>query len=602
MSSDQERSFLFKAAVIVGSGGLIFGYDIGVISGTLGALTDHFGLSGYEQGLVVSILNAGSIVGCIFGGPLCDMLGRWKTIQIQNAIFVLGALLTGLANDLPTLCIGRFLVGVASALSGLADVPYLVEVSPAEYRGFLSGQYEILVAVGVLMSFCLDLAFSTFRSGWRVAFIFPSILAVAQSFAMLLLPESPKWYLSKGLLGKAHSAMLEIYGEDRLQRWIDAGNVLEQGHSQESGGGGLGGPKVADVDEHHQLHNGRSSSTMSQATASTILQDCPPDVLNFIRQSQPHHQSAMSLDAIGLRKCDSNTELTSYVAAHSAAPAPAKSTSTTTATTFFGLTAEEKAIFQVFRYPIVMIIIIQLLSQSATVIRNYAPYIFEQSGASTEMSLILNIALGVVKLFFTAVAVCYIEHQGRRRFLLFGIGIVCFGLAFLTLSSAATAGGNLKSSTLFIIGCSLIYIGFGFGYGPIPWILSSEMVPTAIRGRIMSVSLVASNLSQLVTGLVFVPMNKGITSTGSFGVFLLINLVNGVYIYLFLTETKDIIPEVILDDLERRYEMVLGRTFSGSERNRRRKQTSMRAEDGFRSAELSGRGEQLIANPMILND
>eukprot|EP01039_Chlorochromonas_danica_P015322 gene15322-17990_t len=192
MSSDQERSFLFKAAVIVGSGGLIFGYDIGVISGTLGALTDHFGLSGYEQGLVVSILNAGSIVGCIFGGPLCDMLGRWKTIQIQNAIFVLGALLTGLANDLPTLCIGRFLVGVASALSGLADVPYLVEVSPAEYRGFLSGQYEILVAVGVLMSFCLDLAFSTFRSGWRGAVIFPSILAVAQSFAMLLLPESPK--------------------------------------------------------------------------------------------------------------------------------------------------------------------------------------------------------------------------------------------------------------------------------------------------------------------------------------------------------------------------------------------------------------------------
>lgn len=595
MSSDQERSFLFKAAVIVGSGGLIFGYDIGVISGTLGALTDHFSLSGYEQGLVVSILNAGSIVGCIFGGPLCDMLGRWKTIQIQNAIFVLGALLSGLANDLPTLCIGRFLVGVASALSGLADVPYLVEISPAEYRGFLSGQYEILVAVGVLMSFCLDLAFSTFKSGWRVAFIFPSILALAQSFAMLLLPESPKWFLSKGLLGKARTAMLEIYGEERLQRWIDAGNVVEQGHLQEQGGALA--PKLADVDEHQQLQSGRSSSTMSQATASTILQDCPPDVLNFIRQSQPHHQSAMSLDAIGLRKCDSNTELTSYVAAHSApAPAPAKSTSA------FGLTAEEKAIFQIFRYPIIMIIIIQILSQSATVIRNYAPYIFEQSGASTEMSLILNIALGIVKLFFTAVAVFYIEHQGRRRFLLFGIGVVCFGLAFLTLSSAATPGGNLKSSTLFIIGCSLIYIGFGFGYGPIPWILSSEMVPTAIRGRIMSVSLIASNLSQLVTGLIFVPMNEGITSTGSFGVFLLINLVNGVYIYLFLTETKDIIPEVILDDLERRYEMIMGRTFSGSERNRRRKQTSMRAEDGFRSAELSGRGEQLITNPMILND
>jgi MFS family permease len=595
---DLERNFLFKAGLIVGSGGLIFGYDIGVISGTLGALTNHFDLNGYEQGLVVSILNAGSIVGCIFGGPLCDILGRWKTIQIQNAIFILGALLTGLADDLGTLCVGRFLVGVASAISGLADVPYLVEISPAQYRGFLSGQYEILVAVGVLLSFCLDLAFSTFHNGWRVAFIFPAIFALAQSLAMILLPESPKWLLSKGLLAKARGAMREIYGESRLQNWIDAGNVIEQGQLNERFAQEAGSLRSAvNEDEQHLTtsshSSGNSSSSMAYNAAAGILQDCPPDVLNYIRISQPSHQSPLSMHAIGLRKDDSCTELTNYVAAHT--PAVSKPS-------MFGFSDEERSIFKVFRYPISMIVIIQLLSQSATVIRNYAPYIFEQGGASTQMSLILNIALGVVKLFFTTLAVFYIEHQGRRNFLLFGIAIVCMGLAFLTISSAASPGGNLKSAALFIVGCSLIYTGFGFGYGPIPWIISAEMVPTAIRGRIMSVSLIASNLSQLIFGLIFVPMNESITSTGSFGVFLLINFINGVYIYLFLTETRNIIPEVILDDLERRYAMILGHGFSGSERTKRRHQTSMGAEDGMRSAELSGRHGSLVANPMLLND
>ena len=68
--SDREKVFLWKAAIIVGSGGLIFGYDIGVISGTLYALTSEFSLNGYEQGLVVSILNAGSIVFGLFVAPI----------------------------------------------------------------------------------------------------------------------------------------------------------------------------------------------------------------------------------------------------------------------------------------------------------------------------------------------------------------------------------------------------------------------------------------------------------------------------------------------------------------------------------------------------
>lgn len=530
----ESSRFLIKAALIVGSGGLIFGYDIGVISGTLGKLTDVFNLNGYEQGLVVSILNAGSIVGCIFGGPLCDVLGRWRTIHLQNAIFILGALITGLATNLSTLCAGRFLVGVASAISGLADVPYLTEISPAQYRGMLSGQYEILVALGVLVSFCLDLAFSTFSAGWRVAFVVPAGLALVQSLCMLLLPESPQWLMAKGDLAAARSALMDIYGEKCVDHWIERGSAAEEKH-------------------HGSLDDLKSSFPSED--------ECPTDILTYLRLAKSPSDATCNTAALdnlcsgdsdrssNSRGLVSDVELAPYVADAN----PNKHMSKGAMSSTFGLSDEETTMFRSFSYPIIMIIIIQLLSQSSTVIRNYAAIIIEESGASTQRSLVLNVVLGIIKLFFTILSVFQVEKHGRRNLMLLGILVVCSGLTFLTLASAASRGGNLHSPVLFLLGCTAISAGFGCGYGPVPWILSSEMVPPLIRARIMSVSLIASNVSQLVMGLVFVPMYQNFTSAGAFAVFLMLSVINFVYIYLFLTETKDVLPEIILDDLHHRY-------------------------------------------------
>jgi MFS family permease len=627
--------FLIKAAAIVGSGGLIFGYDIGVISGTLPALSKDFNMNGYEQGLVVSILNAGSIVGCLFGGPLCDIIGRWKAIQIQNLIFIIGALISGLSTNLASLCVGRFLVGVASSISGLADVPYLTEIAPPEYRGIISGQYETLVAFGVLLSFCIALPLSNITIGWRIAFILPGFFALLQSLLLSLLPESPKWLLAKGYYSQARTALAIIYGEERMQYWI-------QQHQQE--------PESLIVTLPTTTIT--TMNTPPSSSSSPIIKsqdDCPIDVLEYLvaiqhqkqsqstQQHQQHQQSSKlnsSINSSPLIVVKSESEILkppshlnhhllshehqdhcrqnshSHHQSHHHSQSISQEAleqlyqedtalSQHKSNNPFTLTSEEKGLFQIYRYPIFMILFIQFLSQSTTTVRNYAPIIFEESGASQTWSLVLNILLGIVKLFFTTLAVFYIEEGGRWQFLVGGIIVVIMGTLFLTIASAISNGGNIQSPSLFIAGCALIYAGFGFSYGPIPWILSSEMVPTAIRGRVMSLSLISSNLSQLITGFIFLPMTESVTSTGLFAFFTVINIINGLYCYTYLIETKDVTPHSILEQLLFRYREVHQGCFLITQ-SRRGTIASMHEKSREPRTELSNHNQTsyLIKNPI----
>ena len=701
-----HNSFLIKACIIVGSGGLIFGYDIGVISGTLEKLKSYFNLNDFEIGLVVSILYAGSIFGSIIGGPLCDYFGRWKTIQLQNLIFLLGALLTGLANNLIILCIGRFLVGVASAVSGLADVPYLTEIAPAQYRGIISGQYEILVGAGIMLSFVLDLLFSTIGDGWRIAFVLPGIFAACQSLGMLLLPESPKWLISKGYLEEAKIALIDIYGEYYFLRQLDSAfqigvdeDIDSSSHFEQITSpvnpmslSGLRSPShdplVDDRDSlggsPDSMHSTPHKRRGSKHTHSIEHEDMPQDIQDYFekvrQQKLQQEEEGLGIAGMGgngsygnfydddytpsssmfssfnkrlqgngsgkylfrqgsnkngssLRTSNSANKLnispnkkranseademkSSLMSDHSAhhsystdanngtvggnstnvianthmnsskvhmprtnsssGISPTKSSSNNlpynnssnnirrisstrsiSVSSLSEFLSQESDVLHSYRYVIGIVLVIQTLSQitGANVIRNYAPTIFEESGVSTHLALVYNAILGVIKLIFTVIAVVYVEHGGRRTFLLYGIVIVTIGMVFLAGMSLLSPTGNIEDPILFLVGCGLVYAGFGIGYGPAPWILSSEMVPTSIRGRIMSLSLIASNVAQLIMNFIFLPMTDAITTSGSFSVFVVLNLIAFAYAYLYLVETKEVLPhEILTRSLKRRDE------------------------------------------------
>jgi MFS transporter, SP family, galactose:H+ symporter len=182
----------------------------GIISGALQQLKLRFALSDYEAGLVVSFLPLGSIFGCILGGPLCDQIGRWWTIHLQNAAFIVGAIIVSCADSASHLYLGRFIIGIASALSAVADIPYLTEIAPSSHRGLISSAYEILVVVGILASFVIALCLVSHQNGWRIMFFIPVTFSLLQSLGLLLLPESPQWLVEKNQLDQARAVLERI--------------------------------------------------------------------------------------------------------------------------------------------------------------------------------------------------------------------------------------------------------------------------------------------------------------------------------------------------------------------------------------------------------
>jgi MFS family permease len=126
--------FVIQITIIASIGGILFGYDLGVISGALPQLTTTFDLSSSQQELAVSILYLGGGIGASLGGSLCDSIGRKQTILLTDIVFGAGAIILYAAPTFAWVVFGRIVVGFSVAVSGIADVSYLHEIAPVHVR------------------------------------------------------------------------------------------------------------------------------------------------------------------------------------------------------------------------------------------------------------------------------------------------------------------------------------------------------------------------------------------------------------------------------------------------------------------------------------
>lgn len=204
-------------AIVAGLGGLLFGYDTGVISGALLYIRESFNLSGAMQGVVVAVTLAGAALGAAFAGALADALGRRIVLLFTGLVFVAGALLCAAAWSLPALIAGRLVVGLAIGVASMLTPLYLSEIAPPEKRGAIVTINQLFVTIGAFLSYVLDYAMTFLAHGgggndvvWRAMLGLAAIPGAALLIGMALLPESPRWLLAHQQEDKAKDALTRL--------------------------------------------------------------------------------------------------------------------------------------------------------------------------------------------------------------------------------------------------------------------------------------------------------------------------------------------------------------------------------------------------------
>ncbi len=221
-SRRRARRNVVLTAAIAGLGGLLFGYDTGVIAGALLFIKGDFDLGSFAQGLVVAAVPIGAVAGAAFAGPAADRYGRRLMILLAAAVFIVGALASAAAPGVEVLVIARIVIGVAIGLASAAAPVYISEVAPPESRGRLVSFFQLAVTIGILVAYLVGLAFDGIE-GWRWMLGLGVVPALALAFGMLRMPQSPRWLVMSGddFAARATLAKIRVDDPDTIDRELE---------------------------------------------------------------------------------------------------------------------------------------------------------------------------------------------------------------------------------------------------------------------------------------------------------------------------------------------------------------------------------------------
>ena len=220
VKEDNSSGFVYVAAAISALGGMLFGYDTGVISGAILFISKDFSLTQLQVEIVVSCVLIGALIGAMTGGVLADRFGRRRVIIATATLFVGGAIVTALSPTFTLLISGRIIVGAAIGVASFTTPLYISEVSPVKIRGRLVSINQVALTSGIVISYLVDYALADIQ-GWRWMFGLAAVPAAILAVGMFWLPESPRWLVSKNLIDSARTVL------ERIRRTKDVGTELD---------------------------------------------------------------------------------------------------------------------------------------------------------------------------------------------------------------------------------------------------------------------------------------------------------------------------------------------------------------------------------------
>lgn len=221
MSSNGNSKYLFLLTFVAALGGLLFGFDIAIITGAAPFIQAHFGLDEFDLGWAVSSLLWGCIIGAAIAGRITDLYGRKKILLTVAILFILTSIGTGIAPDINIFILARFLGGFAVGAASILSPMYISEIAPARSRGRLVAIYQLSIVIGILISYFINFILHDIGdSNWRWMFISGTIPSLVFFTLLFLVPETPRYLFKKGYKERSYQILVKINGENEAKKAI----------------------------------------------------------------------------------------------------------------------------------------------------------------------------------------------------------------------------------------------------------------------------------------------------------------------------------------------------------------------------------------------
>jgi MFS transporter, SP family, galactose:H+ symporter len=283
-AGSQRRFQIVVTCAIAALAGLLFGLDIGVISGALPFITKQFHATDRVQEWIVSSMMVGAALGALLSGWMAKRIGRKYSLMLGAALFAVASAVCAFAPDTPMLIAGRVLLGVAVGIASFTAPLYLSEVAPRTMRGSMISLHQLMVTVGILVAFLSNTAFSG-AGDWRWmlgVIAFPALVMLAGLF---LLPQSPRWLMSVGREKEA-DAVLQRLRSDTEEIKSEVREIREQLKiSQEGWGLFRSNPNF-----RRSVWLGVALQIMQQLTGINVVMYYAPRIFGMAGYASSHDQ------------------------------------------------------------------------------------------------------------------------------------------------------------------------------------------------------------------------------------------------------------------------------------------------------------------------
>ncbi|CAL9751367.1 unnamed protein product [Musa acuminata subsp. burmannicoides] len=535
-----RNPYVLRLAFSAGIGGLLFGYDTGVISGALLYIRDDFpsvDKKTWLQESIVSTAVAGAIIGAAIGGWMNDRFGRKTTILVADFLFFAGAVIMASAPNPALLIVGRVFVGLGVGMASMTSPLYISEASPARIRGALVSTNGFLITGGQFLSYLINLAFTKAPGTWRWMLGVAALPAVTQFILMLFLPESPRWLYRKRMEEEAEAILRKIYPANEVEGEVQAlkesveAEIQAEGSSEKINLIKLLKTKTV----RRGLVAGVGLQVFQQFVGINTVMYYSPTIVQLAGFASNQTALALSLVTSGLNA------LGSIVSIY-----------------FIDRTGRKKLLIislcgVVLSLGVLSAVFHETTSHSPSISRqetaHFAAYSCPayQSASATGWDCMKCLKASSPDCGFCAAAAdklypgaCLISNSTVKD--------LCHGENRLWY----TRGCPSRFGWLALIGLALYIIFFSPGMGTVPWIVNSEIYPLRFRGVCGGIAATANWISNLIVAQSFLSLTEAIGTSWTFLIFGVISVIALFFVLICVPETKGLPIEEVEKMLEHR--------------------------------------------------